>query len=139
MTLRKKNRETLEELIKSFYYNDSQMKRFKMSSDEEKAKIKDIMRDNDLSDYVVDGIKAKYVESKKESMDEDMLLTILKTNGLTNCIKTVEVVDMDALENAIYHNEVPNNVLKKMDSCRKTTTVVSLRVSRVSYNEEMER
>jgi hypothetical protein len=137
MTLRKKNRELLEDLVRAFYYNDSQMKRYKMISDEEKAKIKDIMRDSDISDFVVSGIKAKYITSKKENMDEDMLLTILKKNGLDNCVKTIEVVDMDALENAIYHNEVPNSVLKKMDACRKTVIIESLRVTKVR-DEEVE-
>jgi hypothetical protein len=131
MTLKKKDREQLEDLIRAFYFNDSQMKQYKMISDEEKAQIKDIMRDNEMKDFVVSDIKANYIVSKKESMDEDKLLEILKKYGLTNCIKTVEVVDMDELENAIYHKEVPNSVLKKMDACRQTVTVESLRVSKV--------
>ena len=136
MTIKKKDRELLEDLVRAFYFNDSQMKKYKAVSEEEKSQIKDIMKENELTDFAVSGVKVKYVESRKEELDEDKLLEILKKNGLTNCVKTVEVVDMDALENAIYHREVPNSVLKKMDSCKTTKVTVALRVSKV--NEKVE-
>lgn len=133
----KKNQTELEDLIKAFYFNDSQKKEYSAIAEEEKARIKAIMQENEITDYIVGDLKAKYITSVTENFNEDMLLDVLKKHGLDGCIKTVEVVDMDALENAIYHHEVPNSVLKKMDDCRNTKTVISLKVTKVK-NEKME-
>lgn len=131
MTMKKKEQTLLEDLIKAFYFNESQKKEFAALADDEKAQIKKIMHENELSDYITGDLKAKYYSSVSESVDEEMLLEVLKKNGITNCIKTVEVVDMDALENAIYHHEISNGVLKEMDKCRNTKTTYTLKVSKV--------
>ncbi len=131
MTMKKKEQTVLEDLIRAFYFNESQKKEFASLADDEKAKIKKIMHENELTDYVVDDLKAKYYSSVSESFDEEMLLEVLKKNGITNCIKTVEVVDMEALENAIYHHEISNGALKEMDKCRTTKTTYALKISKV--------
>lgn len=127
----KKNQTELEDLVRAFYFNESQKKDYASIAEEEKARIKVIMEENEITDFMVDDLKAKYYTSTSENFNEDQLLEVLKKNGLMTCIKTVEVVDMDALENAIYHHEVPNNVLKKMDECRITKTTVSLKVTKI--------
>ena len=60
-----------------------------------------------------------------EDIDELKLLTVVKgfwseKNGSMECpfVKRIEVVDMDALEGAIYRNEIPKEVLLEIDGCR---------------------
>lgn len=127
---RKINTNELEALIKIFYQHKKKLNHYDELTKGENSQIKEMMTSGGMDSYTFDGYKALIVESHKDTIDEDMLLEILKDNKLTNCIKIVEVVDMDALENAIYNGKVPMNVMKKMDSCKKSSTVVSLRVSK---------
>lgn len=129
--IKKKDREELEDLIRAFYYNESQKKQYSLVAEEEKAKIKDIMREQDLKEYVVGDLKAKYVVSNTNEINEQALLELLKKHNITQCIRTVEVVDMDLLENALYHNEIPESVVKSMDKCKTTKEVVKLLVKKV--------
>ena len=45
-------------------------------------------------------------------------------------IKTVEQVDENALENAIYNNLVGADFVNEMASCKESTTVISLKLTK---------
>ena len=45
-------------------------------------------------------------------------------------IKTVEQINENALENAIYNKLVPEDFVANMSSCKESATVVSLRVTK---------
>lgn len=129
--IKKKDREELEDLIRAFYYNESQKKEYASIADDKKAKIKALMKENDIKDFEVGDLKAKYVVSNTDEINEQALLELLKKHNITQCIRTVEVVDMDLLENALYHNEIPESVVKSMDKCKTTKEVVKLLVKKV--------
>ena len=66
------------------------------------------------------------------------MLDVLKADwtaryGNMECpyIKTKEVVDMDKLEAVIYANELPADVLAKLNDCQEKTEVVALKCSKV--------
>lgn len=98
--------EKLKQLIERFGANNEQVKALKKLTDADNAEIKQLMVAGNLSSVESDTFVATYSVTKQESFDETKLLDKIKELGLTNVIKTVEVVDMELLESAIYDGEV---------------------------------
>ena len=120
----------LNTLVPSYYDNKQQLDFYKKQCDAENAKIKDLMNEQGIKDFEVDGIIAKYVIANKETMDEDKLLTLLKERGYETLIRTREYVDMDELEDALYHDRIDKDTIVEMDKCRSTKEIVQLRISK---------
>lgn len=120
----------LKELIPVYYDNKQNLDFYKKQCDAENAKIKELMAEQKITDFEVDGITAKYVIQNKESMDEDRLLILLKERGYENVIKTREYVDMDLLEDALYHDTIDKDTIVEMDKCKNVKEVIQLRVSK---------
>lgn len=132
------NTVSLDDLIRSYGRNNANLKEVKAVVDADNSKIKAIMREREIKDYQVDDWKATYSVQRRESMNEDKLLDVLKKNwtahnGSMQCpyIKTKEYVDFDILEDAIYRNELSNEVLMEMDTCKEVKEVETLKVSKV--------
>ena len=116
----------LEGLIHSYKQNKESLDNFKEVVEAGNQKIKEIMRNNDLTEFTtLTGIKASYVVQKRESFNEEALLKRVKELGFTNIIKTKEYVDMDELENLIYNGELDAS---KISDCRVIKEVETLRV-----------
>ena len=126
----------LEKLIPVYYDNKQNLDFYKKECDAGNAEIKKIMAEQNLKDYEVDGIVAKYVIQNKESMNEEALLKLLKEKGYTDVIKTKEYVDMDALENALYHDEIDKDTVVEMDKCKEVKEVIQLRVSKKKVKKD---
>lgn len=108
---------TIGALIERFYLNNSEMNAYKKLVEEDKTAIKQLMVDPKSKE-------TKFVERSgdlvatvnvitKEYFDDDKLLKIVKNiwstqNGSATCpwIKTIEVVDMEAIESAIYDKQI---------------------------------
>ena len=120
----------LNTLIPSYYDNKQYLDFYKKQCDAENAKIKELMAEQKIKDFEVGGIVAKYVIQNKESMDEYKLLTLLKERGYENVIKTKEYVDMDLLEDALYHDAIDKDTVIEMDKCREVKEVIQLRISK---------
>lgn len=118
----------LDELIPTYYRNKEKMESYKKLVDEQNKNIKELM--NGEYSYGVGKYKAVVSTSTRVSMDEQKLMMLLKANNIKGVIKTIEVVDMDALENLIYHNEIPKDVLKRIGECKSEKEVKSLRVTK---------
>ena len=114
---------------------EEQIKLYCEKKEEEKALGKEIKSlGTAVKDFLIGSTdKVKQVGSWKvqlqhkvtEAIDEDKLLTVIKgfwaeKNGSMKCpfIRTVEVIDMEALEGALYRGEIPEDVLLKIDGCR---------------------
>ena len=121
---------TLNTLIPVYYDDKQNLDFYKKQCDAGNAKIKELMAEQKITDFEVDGITAKYVVQKKESMDEDKLLILLKERGYENIIRTKEYVDMDALEDALYHDTIDKDTIVEMDKCKSIKEVIQLRVSK---------
>jgi len=117
-------------VVPRYYEHKTELDFYKKQCDAENAEIKEAMKEQNIKDFEVDGVVAKYVIQNKETMNEDKLLQVLKNAGYTELIKTREYVDMDALENALYHSNIDNDTILEMDKCREVKEVIQLRVSK---------
>lgn len=123
--------ETLDTLIPAYAENKSLLDDYKKICDEENKQIKEMMKEGS---YEVDGYKATKSIQHRESINEDKLLDVLQQYGVAydeKIIKTKEYVDIDALEKAIYNKSIPKNILMKIDKCRESKEVVTLRISKI--------
>lgn len=120
----------LDELIPQYASNKNEMDAYKKLCDKENAEIKSIMKDLALQKYEAGEYKAIYTISKRETMDEEILLEIAHQFGIPEIVKTKEYIDFDALENAIYNGKISPEILTEMDRARSVKEVVTLRISK---------
>ena len=129
------NFEKLDRLIPQYGENKQQLDMYDKRCKEDNKAIKDIMTDLVLERYIAGGYRVVRSVTVRESMDEDLLLDILKqncaTDQLKNLIKTKEYVDMDALEKALYNGEIDKDTILAMDKAKTSKTVTSLRISKL--------
>lgn len=73
----------------------------------------------------------KKIVTHKYSMNEAKLIETIKRHNIEGLIKTKEYVDMEALENFIYHApEGSESFLTDVSLCKTDTEVVQLRISK---------
>ncbi len=134
---RKKVGVSLDTLIPQYAENKSLLDDYKKICDKENKQIKDMMEEGS---YEAGGWKATKSVTTRDSMNEDKLLDVLKnTNAVyLGIIKTKEYVDMDALESAIYNGDIDKEILLKIDKCRESKEVVTLRISKVKEKKDGE-
>lgn len=76
-----------------------------------------------------DGSRVVYGVTKRETLDEDKLIKLLKKYAPdTQCIKTKEYIDMDVLENEIYKGDLSDDAMTVMDSCRNVKEIPTLNI-----------
>ena len=126
----------LDELIPQFAEHKEEAGRLKKLCDLENAQIKDEMAGQGLKKYKAGGYTATYIEANKVTINEDKLLALLKSKlskkelKELKIIRTVEQVDENALENAIYNKLIPESLIAEMDGCQDHSTTVSLRITK---------
>lgn len=119
----------LEELITHYHLNKVEADSYKKIVDKDNAAIKAIMLEENIPEVITaDGLKATCSISYKESFVEDALIAKIKELGVDGVIKQKEYVDMEALENAIYHGQLN---AAELAPCQEKKEVVTLRVSKV--------
>jgi len=122
----------LKELAQVYVYHKAELDLLKKKVDKINADIKEAMEKAKLNEVETEsGAIVKYGITRKESMDEDMLLIKLKQFVPdTPCIKTKEYVDMDTLESEIYHGSFSEDALKAMDKCKSVKLTPTLTISK---------
>ena len=114
----------LDELVERYGNLKSEVDSYKKQMDSDNAEIKSIMREDNLSEHKAGGFRAVYSEATSESFNDDMLLMKVKElwHGEGPCpyVKTVEVPDMKAIEDAIYHGEINPSDLADCKVVKKT-------------------
>lgn len=126
----------LDELVVNYAKHKAEEGELKKVCDSENALIKDIMYNEKLSKYEVDGWQVNYIESTREKLNEDKLMELLKKKFSKKqlkemkLIKTIEQVDGNALENAIYNNLVGPDFVTEMASCKESAVVSTLRLTK---------
>lgn len=121
----------LDVLIPQYAENKSEMDSYKKICDKENAQIKAIMKDFVVDNYEAGGYKASYSISKRETMNEEILLDIAHNFGIPEIVKTKEYIDFDALEKAIYNGDISDDILMEMDKAKEVKEVVTLRVTKI--------
>jgi hypothetical protein len=115
--------ENLKQLIERFGENNEKVKALKKVTDADNTEIKRIMAQACLSSAESEQFVATYTVSKQESFDENQLVAKLKAMGIQDVIKTVEVVDMELLEAAIYDGRVCG---AELSDCKITKEIPKL-------------
>lgn len=122
-------KEKLNHLIKDYSFNKAKEKEFKDMASAENTEIKAIMNNFNITEFSTEYGTAKLSERVSEDFIEDKLIAFLKERGLAkNIIKTKEYVDFDALESAIYHEEISGDNLKDMAECKERKITQVLRI-----------
>lgn len=118
--------ELLNGLIGSYKQNKESLDNYKKIAEEQNSQIKEIMQSNNLTKYVtMNGLVASISKQKRESFIDDKLIAKLKDLGVTSPIKTVEIVDMDELENVIYNHQLD---AAELTDCKQVKEVITLKV-----------
>jgi hypothetical protein len=118
--------ENLKELIRLFYNDKQQLDQYKKSTEEYNKDIKNAMKELGYDKFETDDYVAKVTIQKRESFIDEKLIAKLKELNVTTPIKTIEVVDMDELENVIYNGQLDAS---ELSSCKQVKEVVTLKVS----------
>ena len=121
--------EKLIKLIDSYYENKSMQDTYKKICDAENKEIKEIMSSENLPEFSTNKCTAKYYVQTRTSFDEVKALEIIKRAGITACVKTVEVLDVDKLEAMLYNKEVSAEVMDELAKCNSVKEVPSLKVT----------
>lgn len=118
----------LEELVVTYALNKNELDSYKKICEKENAEIKEKMAELDMNEVLAGDYVAKLTIQKRETMDEDMLLEVLRNNNYTNVIRTKEYVDMDLLEREIYNGNVDKDTLVAMQKCKSVKEVPTLKI-----------
>lgn len=122
--------ETLEEMVKIYAGKKEELDPLKKQVDEYGKKIKTEMRNRDLTDVVVDGIRASISITPKSDFNELQAIEILRKNltpeQFSEVVKTKEYIDDDALENLVYSQGIDASILAPAETPKEPTVTLRL-------------
>lgn len=125
------SKEQMDTLVSEFGKNDAEFKQLKKLVESQKTDIKQQLDLMGESDYSSGGYKVHCSVSTRESLNEDKLIQRLKKFAPdTECIKTKEYIDMEVLENEIYHEKLSAEAMTALNECKESKEVVTLTVKK---------
>lgn len=130
------NNVTLDELIPAYGDNKEKLDALDKVCKEENKQIKELL--GDKTNYEANGWKVTKSVQNRDKIDEELLcvkLAEFPEMYEAGIIKVQEYVDMQALEDAMYKNQLSKKQIDIIQSCREHKEVVTLRVSRVKKGE----
>lgn len=99
--------EQLETAIKSYYEYNTEYNSIKKDKDVFNTLIKEILKKNNLTKFSTEeGLNASLTITNKPVYNELGLIEYLKQFNIPDLIKTKEYIDMDVLEDCIYHGQI---------------------------------
>lgn len=128
--------EELDKLVPQYGKHKDESGELKKLCDLENAQIKEIMSNEKLKKHSAGGYTVTYIESNKTTVNEEKLLALLKSKLSKKqlkdlkLIKTVEQVDENALENAIYNSLIPEELVTEMSNCEEKSVITSIRITK---------
>lgn len=96
--------DNLKDCTTSLFHAQNEIKRFKSAVDWIKPLIVKYLKANGLSNYKDENGSVSIIVTKNESFNEEELLPFLKEH-YPEVIKTVEVIDYEALNELAYNDE----------------------------------
>ena len=116
-------------LVDAFAEVKSRVEAAKKDVDDRGKEIKQIMQDENLDSFDTGSYTAKFTLQRRETMDEGKVIAILQKRGFDGkIVKLKPYVDMDALESAIYHDELPKEVQDELSACVIVKEIPTLKV-----------
>lgn len=129
---------SLDELIPVYAENKREMESYKKLCDEQNAQIKDIMKDIKDGTYITGGYKAQRIVSEKETMNEDVLISLftsvpafVKVADSYDVVKTKPYIDFDVLEKIMYDGVLSDEQIVELGKATSVKEVISLRVTKI--------
>lgn len=129
---------SLDELIPTYAENKREMESYKKICDEQNAQIKDIMKDIKDGTYITGGYKAKRIVSEKETINEDMLISLFTSvpafvavADSYDVVKTKPYIDFDVLEKIMYDGVLSDEQIVELGKATSVKEVVSLRITKI--------
>lgn len=114
--------------IEGFFKDKQKLDIYKKYTETANQEIKDLMHKLNINEFETDSsLIAKLTHKQSESFNEEKLLAKMKELNIPGIIKTREYVDMEALENEIYNENINASELA---SCREIKETVALKVSK---------
>lgn len=120
----------LNTIIPHYYEMKQELDNLDKTCKAENADIKREMERRKITDFSIGDLTAKYIVKKRETMDEDALIKLLKSHNYFECIQTKEYVDMDILESMLYKNKIDTDTVVEMDKCKNVKETIELRVTK---------
>lgn len=123
--------DALNFLVRDYIANKDKEKEYKDMASAQNTEIKVIMNEHKLKEFKTESGSVALSYRTTETFIEDKLIEFLKSHNVANdIVKTKEYVDYDALESAIYHEKISEDVLKDMASCKETKVTEVLRINK---------
>lgn len=127
MSRRDVNAFNLSEMIDTYKASKDKESALKKANNELNADIKTYMQEHDMSSANSEKYTATLSCTKKESLNEDLAIEIIKENLggalLSSVIKQKEYIDEDALEKLVYNGDFDINKLAKAKMVKETYTL----------------
>lgn len=101
-----RDEQILMTLVERYGNLKAEVDSYKKQIDADNKDIKSLMSTLGLDDFESETYRAHYSVSVSEGFDQDKLVKKLETLGIKGLIVMKPVVDMTALENAIYNGKV---------------------------------
>ena len=118
-------------LVDAFAEVKARFEAAKKDVDDRGKEIKQIMQDENLDSFDTGSYTAKFTLQRRETMDESKVIAILQKRGFDGkIVKLKPYVDVDALESAIYHDELPKEVQDELSACVVVKEIPTLKVTR---------
>ena len=114
---------TLNAAIEKYYDINEEYQSLGATTELYNKSIKDLFDEHGISKYTTpNGLKCSVSTTTKPVFNEEKLIDYIKSTGVEGIIKTKEYVDMEALENALYHGTIKGADLQpfKEDKITKT-------------------
>ena len=128
------DKESMDALVARYGRVDADIKALKKGNDADKEVIKDYLAEQEDKKWTAGGFTVTRVESTSDTLNEIKLLALMQKHrdiaDQHGIIKTMEYVDTDALESAIYSGYLSADILNEMQSCHESKTTVSLRCTK---------
>ena len=127
MSRRDGNAFNLSEMIDTYKASKDKENALKKANNEMNENIKTYMQEHDMSSVNSEKYTATLSCTKKESLNEDLAIEIIKENLggalLSSVIKQKEYIDEDALEKLVYNGDFDINKLAKAKMVKETYTL----------------
>ena len=127
MSRRDGNAFNLSEMIDTYKALKDKENALKKANNEMNENIKTYMQEHDMTSANSENWTATLSCTKKESLNEDLAIEIIKENLggalLSSVIKQKEYIDEDALEKLVYNGDFDINKLAKAKIVKETYTL----------------
>lgn len=127
MSRREGNKFDLPKIIDEYKESKDRENALKKANNEMNENIKTYMQEHDMPSANSEKYTATLSCTKKESLNEDLAIEIIKENLggalLSSVIKQKEYIDEDALEKLVYNGDFDINKLAKAKMVKETYTL----------------